>query len=90
MNLDGFLDIVICNFQHNYRTDQPAYIYWGGPDGFHFTNRTDLPAYLANGLAVGDLNKDGLPDVVLQIGVVNAVRALDFGNTWNLIYTGAI
>ena len=65
LNLDGFPDIVICNFQHNYRTDQPAYIYWGGPEGFQPSHRTDLPALLAGGLAVGDLNGDALPEVVL-------------------------
>lgn len=65
LNLDGYLDIVICNFQHNYRTDQPVYIYWGGPEGFRPENRTDLPAFLASGLAVKDLNGDGLPEIVL-------------------------
>ncbi len=65
LNLDGHLDIVICNFQHNYRTDQPAYIYWGAAEGFRPDNRTELPAFLAGGLAVEDLNGDGLPEVVL-------------------------
>jgi hypothetical protein len=50
---------------HNYRPDQPAYICWGIAQGFKERNRTELPAYLAGGVAVGDLNGDGLQDVVL-------------------------
>lgn len=65
LNLDGYLDIVFGNYMHNYRTDQAAYIYWGSAQGFKATNRLELPALLAGGVAVGDLNGDGLPEVVL-------------------------
>ncbi len=65
LNHDGFLDIVSGNMMHNFRQDMPAYIYWGSAQGFRESDRTVLPAYIASGIAVGDLNEDGLPDVVL-------------------------
>jgi len=65
LNNDGYLDIVSGNMMHNFRQDMPAYIYWGSAQGFKESDRTVLPAYIASGVAVGDLNEDGLPDVVL-------------------------
>lgn len=65
LNNDGYLDIVSGNMMHNFRQDMPAYIYWGSARGFKESDRTILPAYIASGIAVGDLNDDGLPDVVL-------------------------
>jgi hypothetical protein len=65
LNNDGYLDIVSGNMMHNFRHDMPAYIYWGSASGFDENARTVLPAYIASGVAVGDLNEDGLPDVVL-------------------------
>ena len=65
LNGDGYADILFGNAMHNYRQDMPAYIYWGSAEGFSDANRTLLPAYTVTGVDVGDLNKDGLPDVVL-------------------------
>ena len=76
LNLDGFPDIIFCNFMHNYRTDQPVYIYWGSTYGFRVTARTELPALLASGVAIGDLNQDGLPDIVV------ANRGDESGEAW--------
>jgi hypothetical protein len=65
LNNDGYLDIISGNMMHNFRQDMPAYIYWGSAQGFRESDRTILPAYIASGIAVGDLNEDGLPDVVI-------------------------
>ena len=65
LNVDGYPDIVFCNFIHNFRPDQPVYIYWGSPEEYSAENRTELPAYLASGIAVGDLNGDGFPELVV-------------------------
>ena len=68
LNGDGYPDILFGNTMHNYRQDMPAYIYWGSADGFGEANRTVLPAYTVTGVDIGDLNRDGLPDVVLANG----------------------
>ncbi len=65
LNLDGFPDIVIANFMHNYRPDQDVFIYWGGPSGYGLGNHTQLPAFRAGGVAADDLNGDGFPDLVV-------------------------
>jgi len=66
LNKDGYLDLVFGNTMHNYRQDMPAYIYWGSATGYHEADRTILPGYTVTGVAVGDLNEDGLPDIVLS------------------------
>ena len=66
LNGDGHADIVFANFMHNYRPDQSSLIYWGDDSGFSPANCTELPSFLASGLAIGDLNNDGLPEVVLS------------------------
>ncbi len=65
LNGDGYPDIVFGNTMHNYRQDMPAYVYWGSPQGFRENDRTVLPGYTVTGVAIGDLNEDGLPDIVL-------------------------
>ena len=65
LNGDGYPEIILANAMHNYRQDVPAYIYWGSANGYKPSDRTLLPGYLVSGIAVGDLNGDGLPDIVL-------------------------
>ena len=66
LNKDGYPDLVFGNTMHNYRQDMPAYIYWGSAQGYRESDRTILPGYTVTGVAVGDLNEDGLPDIVLS------------------------
>src|SRR5262249_48329695 len=49
------------------RTDYPlpAYVYWGGPQGFAVERRTELPAFGARDVKVADLDGDGFLDIVL-------------------------
>jgi len=65
LNNDGWLDIISGNMMHNFRQDMPAYIYWGSAEGFKESERTILPGYIASGVAVGDFNEDGMPDIAM-------------------------
>jgi len=64
LNNDGYPDIVFCNYIHNTPGIRTAYIYWGGPDGYSASHRTELPTNWAYGVAAADLNGDGYPDLV--------------------------
>ena len=76
LNLDGHLDLVFANFMHNYRADQQSLIYLGSDSGLSPSNRTELSTFLASGVAVGDFNGDGLPEVALSN------RGDERGETW--------
>ena len=78
LNADDYPDIVFTNMMHNYRPDQPAYVYWGDARGFSSDRRTELPAFLASGVAVGDLNGDTIPEIVLSN------RGDERGHIWGL------
>ncbi|PYV16658.1 MAG: hypothetical protein DMG07_07420 [Acidobacteria bacterium] len=65
LNKDGYLDIVMTNY-HAYTTRSvPAFIYWGGPQGYSEARRTPLPAESSSALTVADLNRDGWMDLVV-------------------------
>lgn len=63
---NGWLDLIIGGHQsqsRNWRYDSSVYIYWGGPQGYSENQRMQLPAHMANSLAVADFNNDGILDI---------------------------
>jgi len=64
-NGDGWVDLVICNFQEAYSYEVPSFVYWNGPDGFEVTKRTPLYEHGAQGNAVADFNGDGHLDILI-------------------------
>ena len=66
LNGDGWLELVFCNFIHNYSVYMNALIYWGSADGYRADRRTMLPTLLADGLTAADFNRDGFVDLAFS------------------------
>ncbi len=64
LNLDGILDLALAGGGEFHPPYVNSRIYWGTLNGYQRDNFVALPTYAATGTAVGDLNKDGYPDVV--------------------------
>jgi len=63
LNGDGFVDLSFpSSHDNNYGVD--SYIYWGG-SSYLAKSPTRLPGNGANAQTIADLNKDGLPDIVI-------------------------
>lgn len=65
LNKDGWVDLLICNFQEHYSYEVPSFIYWNGPEGFSISKRTPLYEHGAQGNAIADFNNDGHLDIIL-------------------------
>ncbi len=74
-NGDGFPDLALANaFRLKGRelgiynivetVAIPSFIYWGSSGGYSVERRSELPTIGASSAAAGDLNADGLPDLV--------------------------
>lgn len=63
---DGYLDVFVANYHgETTREDLPAFLYWGGPDGYHPDRRTSfISDSAADGLAA-DFDRDGLLDIAV-------------------------
>jgi len=64
-NKDGWLDLAVANFRDSHFSRVNAWIYYGSPRGYNFSNRSELPAFRATSLAAGDFDKDGWNDLVI-------------------------
>ncbi|NOX67398.1 MAG: VCBS repeat-containing protein, partial [Chlorobi bacterium] len=65
LNNDGWVDLLVCNFQEQYSYEVPSFIYWNGPGGFRQTNRTPLYEHGAQGNSIADFNGDGFLDILI-------------------------
>jgi hypothetical protein len=65
LNEDGWIDLLVCNFQEHYSYEVPSFIYWNGPQGFSLTKRTPLYEHGAQGNAIADFNGDGHLDILI-------------------------
>ncbi len=86
LNRDGFVDLAFANSQDTATFDVPSYIYWGARDGFAPARRTELTSFGAVSLALGDLNRDGVPD--LFIANRNSGRSYRGGPVDSFVYWG--
>ncbi|VAX21021.1 hypothetical protein MNBD_IGNAVI01-402 [hydrothermal vent metagenome] len=65
LNNDGWVDLLVCNFQEQYSYEVPSFIYWNGPEGFKQTKRTPLYEHGAQGNSIADFNNDGFLDILI-------------------------
>jgi len=65
LDRDGYNDLAIVNHMNSHSVEVNAYIYRGGPQGVSASNRVELPAFLAAGIAAGDFNHDGWDDLAI-------------------------
>lgn len=93
-NKDGYPDLVFANLGDYNFPFPPSLIYWGGPNGFSPTNRTELETHGVGGLAVADVNNDGWLDIVFanSAGFPPIDQLMDYGQNYpwpnSFIYTG--
>lgn len=62
LNGDGFADIVMAN---SGPASPGLYIYWGGPEGISGEKRETIPLSDPSAVLVADLDRDGLPEIVI-------------------------
>ncbi|MDZ7377219.1 MAG: VCBS repeat-containing protein, partial [candidate division KSB1 bacterium] len=89
LNYDGWIDLLVCNFQEHYSYEVPSFIYWNGPDGFQLTRRTCLYEHGAQGNAIADFDGDGHLDILITSMMGNSRGDYDpnylyFGNEQGL------
>jgi hypothetical protein len=61
---DGYLDLVVANGENGVTAELSSYIYWGGPGGLT-GECTELATVGAYDVAITDINRDGLLDVIM-------------------------
>jgi hypothetical protein len=80
LNGDGCEEIVLAVCADR-DASELSWIYWGGGAGFGDDRRTALPTISARDVSIGDLDGDGVPEIVLCQGRTNVMNT-----TESLIY----
>ena len=77
---DGYLDLVLCGHMSTKKkvvNESYVTIYWGGPDGFKESRKTQLPVTCANACTIADFNGDGVLDIYASSYSNGRLRDLD-------------
>jgi len=77
LNNDGWIDLLVSNFQEEYSYEVPSFIYWNGPGGFKLTKRTPLYEHGAQGNSIADFNGDGFLDIIIVSMIGNSRGGYD-------------
>ncbi|MCX6168472.1 MAG: VCBS repeat-containing protein [Ignavibacteriales bacterium] len=64
LNNDGYPEIVFSNQYVINENDLLSYVYWNDKGTFRFENHTQLPTQGSIANTIGDVNDDGLPDLI--------------------------
>ena len=64
---DGRPELLVSVYQDEATHDVPSRIYWNGPGGLDADRWTPLPAAGVMGIATGDLDGDGRPEVIVNV-----------------------
>jgi hypothetical protein len=66
LDADGWLDLAVATFRNEGQYLLDSYIFWGSSNGYSVANRTDLPTMGASSVDSGDLDGDGVLDLVFS------------------------
>ncbi|RAV19617.1 FG-GAP repeat domain-containing protein [Paenibacillus contaminans] len=78
LNGDGYDEIVLAVCADR-DANELSWVYWGGAAGFGENRRTALPTISARDVSIGDLDGDGVPEIVICQGrtdVMNTTESL--------------
>jgi hypothetical protein len=66
LNADGYTDLVIPRYYSGASYGANSYVMWGSTTGLSTTDRTDLPTTGAGHVAMGDLDGNGVPELLFS------------------------
>ena len=64
LNQDGYPEVIFSNQRIIHQLNINSYVYWNDGGKLYYGNHTQLPTLGTLGNTVGDINNDGLPDVI--------------------------